>query len=179
MREPREAVTAVACLRRGGPYAIARVRSEKLVLHVSNDMIGRSRPPNSPAVENLSASDTIYVTGPKLLSSVAQATLQRAQREFPYIGVDQRYEDVSSEFYYPRTDAGPYLERGIPIMQFFNGTHPDYHRPSDDVAKLDIGKITAVSKLSFGALWLAADNPARPTWDGILPQTLWWVKPRR
>jgi hypothetical protein len=54
--------------------------------------------------------------------------------------------DVSSEFYYPRTDAGSYLERGIPIIQFFNGLHPDYHRPTDDVAKLDIAKIVAVSK---------------------------------
>lgn len=153
--------------------------SEKLVLHVSNDMIGRGRPANSPAIQNLSASDTIYVTGPKLLSSRTEAILQRAQREFPFIGVDQRYEDVSSEFYYPRTDAGPYLERGIPIMQFFNGIHPEYHRPTDDVARLDIGKITAVSKLSFGALWLAADEPERLAWDGIVPTTLWWVKPRR
>ncbi len=153
--------------------------SEKLVLHVSNDMIGRSRPPNSPRIQDLSASDTIYITGPKLLSTRAEATLQRALREFPFIAADRVYENVSSEFYYPRTDAGPYLERGIPIIQFFNGLHPDYHRPTDDVAKLDIAKITAVSKLSFGALWLAADDPLRPAWDGIVPQTLWWVRPRR
>lgn len=153
--------------------------SANLVLHVSNDMIGRSRPANSAAIENLSAADTIYVTGPKLLSTVAEQTLQRAAREFPFITIDQKYEDVSSEFYYPRTDAGPYLERGIPIMQFFNGTHPDYHKPSDDVAKLDINKITNVSKLSYGALWMAADNPAPIKWDGIVPTTLWWVTPRR
>jgi hypothetical protein len=153
--------------------------SEKLVLHISNDMIGRSRPSNSPRIQNLSSADTIYVTGPKLLSTRAEATLQRAVREFPFIAVDQVYEDVSSEFYYPRTDAGPYLERGIPIIQFFNGTHPDYHRPTDDVAKLDIAKIVGVSKLSFGALWLAADDLERPRWDGIIPQTLWWITPRR
>ncbi|HKS06058.1 MAG TPA: M28 family peptidase [Gemmatimonadaceae bacterium] len=153
--------------------------SEKLVLHVSNDMVGRSRPPNSPLVDNLSASDTIYVTGPKLLSTRIEANLQRAAREFPFINLDRVYEDISSEFYYPRTDAGPYLERGIPIMQFFNGSHPDYHRPTDDVAKLDIAKITAVSKLSFGALWIAADDPATPKWDGIVPHTLWWVTPRK
>lgn len=153
--------------------------SEKLVLHASNDMIGRSRPANSPRIQNLSAPDTIYITGPKLLSTRAEATLQLALREFPFIAADRVYEDVSSEFYYPRTDAGPYLERGIPIIQFFNGSHPDYHRPTDDVAKLDIAKITAVSKLSFGTLWLAADDPVRPTWDGIVPHTLWWVTPRR
>jgi hypothetical protein len=153
--------------------------SEKLVLHVSNDMIGRGRPPNSARVQNLSSSDSIYVTGPKLLSSATEANLQRAAKEFPFIALDRVFEDVSSEFYYPRTDAGPYLERGIPIMQFFNGLHPEYHRATDDVAKLDIAKITNVSKLSFGALWLAADDPVTPKWDGIIPTTLWWVKPRR
>src|SRR6185503_1367891 len=59
--------------------------SEKLVLHISNDMIGRSRPANSPRVENLSAPDTIYITGPKLLSSNLEANLQRALVEFPFI----------------------------------------------------------------------------------------------
>jgi hypothetical protein len=153
--------------------------SEKLVLHVSNDMIGRSRPNNSPRVQTLSSADTIYVTGPKLLSTRIESALQRASTEFPFIALDRRYEDVSASYYYPRTDAGPYLERGIPIMQFFNGEHPDYHRPTDDVGRLDIQKIVNVSKLSFGALWLAADDAGKLSWDGIVPETLWWVKPRR
>lgn len=153
--------------------------SEKLVLHVSNDMIGRSRPNNSPKVQTLSSADSIYVTGPLLLSTRIEAALQQASKEFPFIALDRMYEDVSASYYYPRTDAGPYLERGIPIMQFFNGEHPEYHRPTDDVARLDIQKITNVSKLSFGALWLAADDAGKLSWDGIVPETLWWVKPRR
>ncbi len=153
--------------------------SKNLVLHVSNDMIGRSRAPNSAPIQNLSASDTIYVTGPKLLSSMTEANLQTAVKEFPFIHLDRRYEDVRSEFYYPRTDAGPYLENGIPILQFFNGTTPEYHRPTDEPGLLDIAKITNVSKLSYGALWLAADDPVKPLWDGILPNTLWWVTPKR
>jgi len=60
-----------------------------------------------------------------------------------------------------------------------NGEHADHHRPGDDVAKLDIQKITNVSKLSFGALWLAADHASTLAWNGIVPETLWWVKPRR
>jgi len=47
------------------------------------------------------------------------------------------------------------------------------------VAKLEIQKITSVSKLSFGALWLAADDASRLLWDGIVPETRWWVKPRQ
>jgi len=89
------------------------------------------------------------------------------------------YEDIGSSFFYPRTDAGPYLERGILIMQFFNGSDSDYHRPTDEPQKLDIAKIVAVSKLSYGALWIAADDVNRPRWDGIVPSTLWWVTPKR
>ena len=152
--------------------------SNKLVLHVSNDMIGRSRAPNSARIQNLSSADSIYVTGPKLLSSKSQAHLMRAAKEFPFIALDQVYEDVTSEFYYPRTDAGPYLENGIPIMQFFNGTTPEYHQPTDEPRLLDIAKISNVSKLSYGALWLAADDPERPRWDGPVPYTLWWVSPK-
>ncbi|MEO7454750.1 MAG: M28 family peptidase [Gemmatimonadaceae bacterium] len=153
--------------------------SENLVLHVSNDMIGRSRPNNSPPVSTLSSADTIYVTGPKLLSTRIEGVLQRATKEYPFIALDRRYEDVSASYYYPRTDAGPYLERGIPIMQFFNGEHPDYHRPSDEVGKLDMRKITNVAKFSFGALWMAADDAEKLAWDGIVPESLWWVRPRR
>lgn len=153
--------------------------SEKLVLHVSNDMIGKSRPANSPRTGELTAPDTIYITGPGVLSSNTEANLQKALVEFPYIKADRVYEDVGSAFFYPRTDAGPYLERGIPIMQFFNGTDADYHRPTDEPQKLDIAKIVAVSRLSYGALWLAADDPDRPRWDGIVPHTLWWVTPRK
>jgi Zn-dependent M28 family amino/carboxypeptidase len=153
--------------------------SEKLVLHVSNDMIGKSRPANSPRNGELSAPDTIYITGPKVLSSNTEANLQKALVEFPYIKTDRIYEDVGSAFFYPRTDAGPYLERGILIMQFFNGSDSDYHRPTDEAQKLDIAKIVAVSKLSYGALWLAAEDPNRPKWDGIVPHTLWWVTPRK
>ena len=153
--------------------------SEKLVLHVSNDMIGKSRPANSPRNGELSAPDTIYITGPKVLSSNTEANLQKALVEFPFIKADRVYEDVGSSFFYPRTDAGPYLERGIPIMQFFNGSESDYHRPTDEPQKLDIAKIVAVSKLSYGALWLAADDPNRPRWDGIVPHTLWWVTPKK
>ena len=153
--------------------------SEKLVLHVSNDMIGKSRPANSARNGELSAPDTIYITGPKVLSTNTEANLQKALKEFPFIKTDRVYEDIGSSFFYPRTDAGPYLERGILIMQFFNGSDSDYHRPTDEPQKLDIAKIVAVSKLSYGALWIAADDVNRPRWDGIVPSTLWWVTPKR
>ena len=34
------------------------------------------------------------------------------------------------------SDHHPFVERRIPYLMFFTGKHKDYHRPSDDVAKL-------------------------------------------
>ena len=79
-----------------------------------------------------------------------------------------------------RCDCTPYRCHSVRVCSSRGGVlHQDSHRPTDDVAKLDIGKITNVSTLSFSALWLAADDASCLLWEGIVPETLWWVKPRR
>jgi hypothetical protein len=155
--------------------------SEKLVTHVSNDMIGRTREPgsNNPGEQNLAGPGEVYITGPRVLSTNLEAILQKSLTQFPYATANRRYETESSEFFYPRTDAGPYLERGIPIVQFFTGLHADYHLQSDEVSKLDPVKMEAISRQSYVTLWMIADSQEMPRWDLPVPSTLWWVTPRR
>jgi Zn-dependent M28 family amino/carboxypeptidase len=155
--------------------------SDRIVAHVSNDMIGRTKAPgtNNPREENLAGPGEVYVTGPAVLSTNMEAILQRSLTQFPYARANRVYETEASEFFYPRTDAGPYLERGIPILQFFTGLHADYHLQSDEVAKLDPAKMEAVSRQSYVTTWMLADSPTKPLWDGPVPSTLWWVTPRR
>lgn len=50
---------------------------------------------------------------------------------------------------YPRTDAAPYFERRIPYVEFFTGLHNDYHRPSDEVSKIDPAKMEAVARIVY------------------------------
>lgn len=38
-----------------------------------------------------------------------------------YAKFDRRFEDPRHSFCYPRTYAAPYIERGIPYAEFFNG----------------------------------------------------------
>jgi Zn-dependent M28 family amino/carboxypeptidase len=155
--------------------------SERLVAHMSNDMIGRTKAPgsNSPQEENLVGPGEVHITGPKVLSTNMEAILQQSLTQFPYVRADRRYETESASFFYPRTDAGPYLERGIPIVQFFTGLHADYHAQSDEVNKLDPTKMEAVSRQSYVTLWMLADSPEKPKWDLPVPSTLWWVTPRK
>jgi hypothetical protein len=152
--------------------------SEKIVAHVSNDMIGRSKAPgsNNPGEGNLARPGEVYITGPKLLSTGLEAILQRSLAEFPYATANRMYEDERSEFFYPRTDAAPYLERGIPIVQFFTGLHADYHGVGDEVSKLDPRQMEAISRQSYVTLWMIANEVTRVRWDLPAPSTLWFVR---
>jgi len=120
----------------------------------------------------------VYVSGPRILSTQLDAVLDRASREYGFITYDRRYEDPNHEFFYPRTDAAPYIENGIPYAEFFTGLHGDYHRQSDEVRKLDPVKFQAVARAVYAALWTAADDPVRPRMDKPLPPVLWFVTPR-
>jgi Zn-dependent M28 family amino/carboxypeptidase len=152
----------------------------RIVAHVSNDMIGRTKAPGSTDQReaNLAGPGEVYVTGPRLLSTNMEAALERALTMYPYVSANRRYEDEGSEFFYPRTDAGPYMEVGIPILQFFTGLHGDYHSQTDEVSKLDPAKMEAVSRQSYAVTWMIADMAERPRWNLPVPGTLWWVVPR-
>jgi Tol biopolymer transport system component len=43
---------------------------------------------------------------------------------------------LSGDGYGP-SDHTPFYAAGVPILHFFTGTHPDYHRPSDDAARVN------------------------------------------
>jgi len=44
---------------------------------------------------------------------------------------------------------------------FHTGLHDDYHRPSDDVERLDSAGMSRVGRLPFELVWLLADGPER------------------
>ncbi len=54
-----------------------------------------------------------------------------------------------------------YLKK-IPVLHFFTGNHPDYHRPSDDWDKLNIDGIQRVVSLVEAIVLETAANPERP-----------------
>lgn len=54
-----------------------------------------------------------------------------------------------------------YLKK-IPVLHFFTGNHPDYHRPSDDWDKLNIDGIRRVVDLVEAVVLETAANPQRP-----------------
>jgi hypothetical protein len=123
----------------------------QVVADLNIDMIGRNW------------QDTIVAIGKE--HSDLGATLDRvvaAHPELDMAAIDDRWPDEN--FYY-RSDHFNFARRGVPILFFFNGVHPDYHEVSDSPEKIEAGKMSRVLRLLFYLGQEVANAPERPKWN--------------
>jgi len=69
-------------------------------------------------------------------------------REFQEYFDSLSQDDIKMVFKAPGTgpsDQTPFYNRGIPVLHFFTGAHDDYHKPSDDVGKIDLNGTVQVA----------------------------------
>ncbi len=154
--------------------------AKQVVAHFTVDMIGRTKVPGTTIAgqDELTGPGEVFVSGPGVLSTVLDSALASVTRVYPYVRFDRKFEDPQHEFFYPRTDAAPYIEQGIPYVEFFTGLHEDYHAQSDEVSKLDPVKFEAVARSVYATLWIVANGRDRPRIDRPIPPVLWFMTPR-
>jgi hypothetical protein len=147
---------------------------DRIVALFNVDMIGRSRQPGSEieGEEELAGPDEIYVVGPRVLSTSLDSVLQWSNRAFPALSLNHEFDRPDHEYFYPRTDAAPFMERGVLTVDIFNGEHADYHSAGDEASKLDVGRMRRVAQLLYGAAWLLAERRARPVIDKPWPASV-------
>jgi hypothetical protein len=122
----------------------------RIVADINIDMIGRNW------------RDTIVAIG-KEHSSLG-ATLERVNRDHPELrmtAIDDRWPD---ERFYFRSDHYNFARKGVPILFFFNGVHPDYHRVSDSPDKIDSEKEARILRLVYYLGRAVGDAAERPKW---------------
>jgi hypothetical protein len=129
---------------------------DKTVVDVNIDMIGRLDEPhkNNP--------NYIYVIGSDRLSPELHEINERVNMEYTKMELDYKYNAKDDpNHYYERSDHYNFAEKGIPAIFYFNGTHPDYHRPTDTVEKINFDALAKRAQLAFLTAWEVADRPAR------------------
>ena len=62
---------------------------------------------------------------------------------------------------YGPSDHASFYEKGIPVLHFFTGFHPQYHRPSDDVELLNITGMRKIASFVSELIVGIADSEAR------------------
>jgi hypothetical protein len=142
-----------------------------VVAHFNIDMIGATRAPGTPDAESpdVVGPNEVYLIGPGVLSDKASAFIEQINRGYLNMTLNRADDRWNSEFFYPRTDAGPFLERGILTIGWTTGLHRRYHLPADEADVLDPAKIQAVSRTVFATLWMFADANERPGIDKPIP----------
>ncbi len=146
----------------------------QVVAHINVDMIGASRRPGSAdsASAGVTEQNEVFVIGPRVLSAQAAAQLDRWNDSYLKLRFNRSHDRPDSEFFYPRTDAGPFLERGILTIGFTTGIHGRYHLPADEARALDPVQVHAVARTVFTSLWMLADAAERPRIDQPIPNTV-------
>jgi hypothetical protein len=147
---------------------------ERIVAHVNIDMIGANRAPGSPDAgeTRVTGPNEVRLIGPGVLSGAVDALLERVNAGYLQMTFDRAWDKADSEFFYPRTDAGPFLERGILTIGFTTGVHDRYHLPSDEAAALDPAKMERIARTIFASVWALADSAQRPGIDKGIPATV-------
>ena len=124
---------------------------DRIVADLNIDMIGRNW------------RDTIVAIGKE--HSDLGATLERVNAAHPELhmtAIDDRWPE---ERFYFRSDHYNFARKGVPILFFFNGTHPDYHEVTDSPDKIDGEKESRILRLLFYLGQEVANAPKRPEWN--------------
>jgi len=127
------------------------------VADLNMDMIGRYYD-NRPGWR-----DTIVAIG-KEHSSLG-AVANQVTHEHPELSMRLIDDIWPDQNFYRRSDHFNFARKGVPILFFFNGTHPDYHRAGDSVDKIDAEKEARIVRMVFYVGLEVANATARPQWN--------------
>lgn len=127
------------------------VASGRMVANLNMDMVGRNWP------------DTIVAIGKE--HSDLGTTLERVNARHPELGMTAIDDLWPEENFYFRSDHFNFARNGVPVLFFFNGTHEDYHRPSDEVELIDADKGARLTRLIFHLGLEIASAPEAPRWN--------------
>ncbi|MDA1306794.1 MAG: M28 family peptidase [Acidobacteria bacterium] len=157
----------------GTRYFVANppVPLSSVVAHFNIDMVGATRAPGTADADSPDATgpNEVFLIGPGVLSATASAFIERVNAGYLNMTLNRKDDRWDSEFFYPRTDAGPFLERGILTIGWTTGLHRRYHLPVDEAQFLDPVKMQAIGRTVFATLWMMADDPARPRIENPIP----------
>jgi len=128
----------------------------KTIVDINIDMIGRvdERHAGNP--------NYIYVIGSDRMSSDLHAINEQVNKDYTQLELDYKYNDPNDKNrYYERSDHYNFAQRGIPAIFYFNGTHADYHKPTDTADKIDFNAVAKRTQLAFHTAWEIANRPWR------------------
>ena len=139
---------------------------EKTTADLNIDMIGRIDPKRKVG----DSTNYVYVVGDDKLSSDLRIISEAQNKKFTKLELDYKFNDPNdTERIYYRSDHYNFARYGVPIIFYFNGTHADYHRPTDTPDKINYDLLEKRAKLVFYTAWEMANRNEMLKRDLALP----------
>ena len=117
-------------------------KDKKIVFYLNYDMISR----NSPTDTEGKAVGITYTKAFPAFEEVSNKNMR-------LYGIDLKLGFMASEKPRGGSDFTAFSLRGIPLMAWNAGMHPDYHQASDEVSKTNWPKMINIIKLGFLDVW--------------------------
>tara|TARA_B100000767_G_C19778143_1_gene543985 strand:+ start:9229 stop:10263 length:1035 start_codon:yes stop_codon:yes gene_type:complete len=127
------------------------------IANLNIDMVGRSDPKRESSNFNY-----IYLIGSDRLSTELHELSEEVNKATVNIELDYTYNahDDPNRFYF-RSDHYNFGKNNIPVIFYFNGTHEDYHKPTDTVEKIEFDLMKTRAQLIFATAWKLANRKSR------------------
>jgi hypothetical protein len=126
------------------------------VTNLNIDMIGR--------VDSLhqGKGDYVYVVGDDRLSQELHTVSEATNQQYHPIALDYKLNDPNDpERIYYRSDHYSFAKHSVPIIFYTSGEHPEYHKATDDVEKIDFPAMVRRDQLIFHTAWALANRDTR------------------
>lgn len=128
---------------------------EKTTVNLNIDMIGRIDPKRKQG----DSTNYVYVVGDDKLSSDLRPISEAVNKKYTKLELDYKYNQPNDpERIYYRSDHYNFARKGVPIIFYFNGTHNDYHRPTDTPDKINYDLMKKRAQLVFYTAWDMANR---------------------
>ena len=142
------------------------VPMDRIVAQLNIDMIGRNRD------DLLSEANTVYLVGSDRISTELHDLNRTANASLPEpLTLDYELNDPADpEQLYFRSDHYSYAARGVPVIFFTTGLHPDYHANTDEVSRIEFDKMTRIVQLIYETGTRVANLDHAPRRDNLGPR---------
>lgn len=125
---------------------------DKMVCMLNIDMVGRNEEKQGEAASENETS--IHLVGSKQGDQDLHEVIMRANQ---YVNFAFEYDE---EGVFGRSDQANFFKKGTSVAFLFGGFHPDYHKPTDEISKINFHKIASAAKLFYLTAHFAADHGA-------------------
>jgi len=129
---------------------------DSIVAQLNADMVGRN------------GDDSLYIVGPGAApngqSSVLGAVIDsvNAKQARPFVFNREWDTTTHPERIYYRSDHFNYARKGIPIVFFTTGLHPQYHQVTDEAGLINYPKMARIGGLMYEAGVVLGNRTTRP-----------------